>query len=492
MMPETYPETNSKSSGTVTLIEVFVDDFIGATNKLDRPHIQSISRAMLHGVHVIFPPDEITEHPGGDSIAEKKIDKGEGEGKWEYQKEILGWLFDGEKFTIQLPPEKCERIIQLIKEITKKRAIPLKKFQRLAGKLQHASMGIPGGEGLFSPLQKAMAGDPKYVKIDKYMKIALLDWRTIIHFLKNNPTSVKQLVADIPGIVEYSDACKIGVGGVITPGLQPFPHTVWQVEWPNDIQDRLVTNQNPKGDISMNDLELAGIVLNFLALEVLRPNLENTHIGAYCDNTSAVSWANKLRTSKSIPAARLLRMLGLRILASKTSSLTTLNIPGVENKMADLSSRMFKQGDSFNEKNYLSNFFNKTFPLPQQSSWNELKIPQKLISRVISCVRGEQLTMESLLRLPKLGKNIGTTGKPTWANGTKIASLKIPQNLKEASSSQHLLRGCGQASTAEELRSKFQRSRKRLRPSPRPQNWQENRAPYINTKTRTSSRYKDA
>ena len=105
---------------------------IGATNKLDKPHLQSISRAMLHGAYAVFPPDEITEHPGGDSITEKKIDKGEG--KWEYQKEIFGWLFDGEKFTIQLPPDKCKKIIQLIKDITKKPAIPLKKFQRLAGK----------------------------------------------------------------------------------------------------------------------------------------------------------------------------------------------------------------------------------------------------------------------------------------------------------------------------------------------------------------------
>jgi hypothetical protein len=489
MLPNEYPNTENSTEDS-TLIEVFVDDFIGMTNKLDKNHLLQISRAMLHGVHSVFPPNEITQHPGGDSIAEKKMDKGEG--KWEYQKEVLGWLFDGQKFTIQLPPEKCVNIVNLIKEIIKKPAISLKKFQRIAGKLQHASMGIPGGSGLFSPLQQAMAGDPKYIKIDKYIKTALQDWRTIIHYLKHNPTSVKQLVADIPDIVQYSDACKLGAGGVITPGLQPFPHTVWQIQWPQYIQERLVTDDNPKGDISMNDLELAGIVLNFLALETMQPDLQNTHIGAYCDNTSAVSWATKLRTSKSIPAARLLRMLGLRILASKTSSLTTLNIPGEENKMADLSSRAFKHGESFNTISSLSSFFNKTFPLPQSLSWREHKIPQKLISRVISCVRGEQLTMESLLRLPKQGKNTGTTGKPTWASGTKTVSSKITPNLSEASSSQHLLRGCGQASTAEELKSKFQRSRKRWRPSQRPQNWQENRAPFINTRTRTSSRSKDA
>ena len=484
MMPTTFPSFPITTTKNKTLVEVFVDDFIGATNQTDQDHLQKVSRAMLHGVHSIFPPNEITHHPGGDSIAEKKIDKGEG--KWEYKKEILGWDFNGLDSTIQLPPDKCDKIIKLIKQITRMKSLPLKKFQRLAGKLQHASMGIPGGAGLFSPLQSAMTGDPKYIKIDKYMKTALTDWRTIIQYLKNNPTSVRQLVADFPHIIGYSDACKLGAGGVLTPGLEKFPYMVWQVEWPDDIKNRLVTDKNPKGDISMNDLELAGVVLTFLALESIHPDLQYKHIGTYCDNTSAVSWANKLRTSKSIPAARLLRMLGLRLLVSKTSSLTTLNIPGTENEMADVSSRAFKQGEYFQKNLSLSNFFNKKFPLPQDNSWVELKIPSKLISRVISCVRGEQLTMESLLRLPKLGKNIGTTGKLMWANGNKTASSKTTQKLNEELSSQHLLRGCGQASTAAELKSKFQQSRKHSRPSQRPPNWQENRAPFTNTKKTTS------
>ena len=61
----------------------------------------------------------------------------------------------------------------------------------------------------------------------------------------------------------------------------------------------------------MNDLELAAEVLSFLVLEHITRSLKFTHVGSFCDNTSAAQWAYKLRTNKSIPAAHLLQMLGI-------------------------------------------------------------------------------------------------------------------------------------------------------------------------------------
>ncbi len=101
----------------VNLTEVFVDDFIGATNNTDPDHLRHFSRAMLHGVHSIFPPPNITGHSGEDPVSQKKLHQGEG--LWESTKEILGWLVDGANFTIQLMPEKCQKISKQIKEISK-------------------------------------------------------------------------------------------------------------------------------------------------------------------------------------------------------------------------------------------------------------------------------------------------------------------------------------------------------------------------------------
>ena len=492
MMPSKaqIPNKTEKSKEGTTLVEVFVDDFIGATNKLDDEHLLHVSRSMLHGVHSIFPPEEITKHPGGDSIAEQKIDKGEG--KWDTRKEILGWDINGEDYTIQLPPNKSDKIVKLIRKILKSRSIPLKRFQKLAGKLQHASIGIPGGSGLFSPLQMAMIGNPAYVIIDAYLAETLKDWRTIIHYMKNNPCSVLQLVTDFPNFIGFSDACKLGAGGIWSPGTESCPYVVWKLEWPKDIQARLVTDDNPNGDISINDLELAGIVINFIVLEIIMPSLQYKHVGTYCDNTSAVSWANKLRTSRSIPAARLLRLLGLRVLASKSSPLTTLSIPGDDNKMADVSSRAFKNGEYFMQDISLTNYFNNHFSLPQPHSWTELTIHSELSSRVMSCVRGEPSTMESLLKLPKRVLNTGAAGKSIRRSGDAMHSSPTHLKSKEESSSLHLLQGSGQASTAAELKCAFRQSRKRSRPSQRPQNWLDNKVQSTASKKPTSSQCNDA
>ena len=49
----------------VDIIEVFVDDFIGATNNADSIHLLHLSHCMFYGIQAILPPYEVTQH-GGD------------------------------------------------------------------------------------------------------------------------------------------------------------------------------------------------------------------------------------------------------------------------------------------------------------------------------------------------------------------------------------------------------------------------------------------
>ena len=157
MVNETKESAMSRlqaAAAFVNLVEVFVDDFVGATNNSDKSHLQHFSRAMLYGVHSIFPPPEVSGHHGQDPISQKKMDQGDG--TWSTTKEILGWLVDGANFTIQLTPDKFEKIARLIKKVCKTKFCEIKKIQELAGKLQHASFGIPGGKGLFSPIHRAL------------------------------------------------------------------------------------------------------------------------------------------------------------------------------------------------------------------------------------------------------------------------------------------------------------------------------------------------
>ena len=84
----------------VDIIEVSVDDFIGATNNSDLTHLLHLSSYMLHGIHAISPPSEVTQHRGGDSVSERKINKGDG--TWAHEKEILVWIFNGQDYTLRL------------------------------------------------------------------------------------------------------------------------------------------------------------------------------------------------------------------------------------------------------------------------------------------------------------------------------------------------------------------------------------------------------
>ena len=71
------------------------------SNNTSHAHILQISRAMLYGVHAIFPPPAVTGHTGFDPVALSKLDIGES--TWEHFKDILVWIMDGLNGTMQLP-----------------------------------------------------------------------------------------------------------------------------------------------------------------------------------------------------------------------------------------------------------------------------------------------------------------------------------------------------------------------------------------------------
>ena len=69
------PDQVQQIQKLLTIIEIFVDDFIAASNHLSKDHLRHVSRAMQHGIHLIFPPPEKTIHFRFDPISEKKTSK---------------------------------------------------------------------------------------------------------------------------------------------------------------------------------------------------------------------------------------------------------------------------------------------------------------------------------------------------------------------------------------------------------------------------------
>ena len=123
-----------------------------------------------------------------------------------------------------------------------------------------------------------------WIKVTPSLTQCFLDWGAIVKYMAKIPTDVKQLVKKFLQYIEYSDSCSIGTGGVWTSGSHTIPSTLWHVEWPQDIKEAFAA-----GNLTMNNLELAGMVLEWLVLECLMRCLLHVHAAIFCDNTSTVS-----------------------------------------------------------------------------------------------------------------------------------------------------------------------------------------------------------
>ena len=94
------------------LLEVYMDDFISLAQAVTKEELLHFTRAILHGIHMVFPPPGKGDDPVNEPISLKKLKQGDG--CWDTQKEILGWLFDGLTKCMQLPPAKVKKIQKTI------------------------------------------------------------------------------------------------------------------------------------------------------------------------------------------------------------------------------------------------------------------------------------------------------------------------------------------------------------------------------------------
>ncbi len=478
------------------LIEVYVDDLAAALQSTNPQDMLHHSRALLHAMHSIFPaspnPDE---DPDSEPISLKKLHAGDG--VWAFRKEILGWIFDGIARTIELPPGKLHKIRSAAKKMLRQQGSSLRDFQSLLGKLQHACLAIPTGKGLLSPLYHLLPKDTTfkhrastwiYLPTNSMAHTALTDLLTVLKLVANRPTKCSLLIPGWPDYVGFCDACKFGAGGVWLSGKLGIDPTVWRVEWPEDIVKRFCSAENPNGDLTVNDFEMAGLLLHYLVLEHIVPELEGKRAAAWCDNTSTVSWARKLSCKRSKVGQRLLRALAIRHVATKSSPLAPWNIAGANNQMADLASRSFK-ADGRGKGNYaltddeLLTKFNSDFPLSQEASWNMHHLSSKICSLVFSELRQQQQPMGSWLRLPTLGKTTGTNGLPlSNVLATMTPSCPTSPQPNASTLSKPMPIGYETEMEDERIRLVLKEFNKRWQPLPRPTTWLSNPAP--RTKTR--------
>jgi hypothetical protein len=298
------------------LLQVYVDDFCHtATQSTDGAHLPTIRRASIHGIHALFSPTSITGHVDGkEPISQKK--SAQGDGNFESTKDMIGFQFDGIKRTVRLPTEKAKDCVKEIHTVLRWKTVPLKTLQMLVGKLRHASIILLEAKGFFTPLNRAMHGNPKTVGLGSSSEVraALEDLISLMKMLSTCPTHVNELVADMPHYASYHDAAAEGAGGVWFSLTDGMPPSVWREAFPHDIATDVVSDDNPAGSITNSDLELAVEVLAIGVILEEAPTIRHAPLGTLCDNTPTISWVEKMASKASTPTAgRLLRGLAFML-----------------------------------------------------------------------------------------------------------------------------------------------------------------------------------
>ena len=385
--------------------DVYVDDFIQACQGNRQARLNHL-RKLLHAIDLVFRPLDSADSPHRKHVPSlKKLLKGDAH--LSTRKVVLGWLIDTVRQTLELPPHRIQRLQELFDSLRGKTRVSVKLWHKVLGELRSMAIGIPGSRGLFSLLQEGLRHTDKHrIKITPAMRHQLEDFEHLTQSLAERPTELSEIVPDHPVAVGPHDASGRGMGGVWLPATthSNIPPLLWRAKFPPTIQQRLVSTDNPDGDITNSDLELAGLLAqqDIIAQAV---NCRGRTIVPLGDNIPSVVWHHKHSTTTTGAAAYLLRLNSIHQRHFRYVSKASY-IPGPANQMADDCSRLWHLSDS-----QLLAHFNSRYPQEKPGQLVHLR-PEMLFS-LTSALQMKRPELGSVLNEPPTRTAIGGCGKPS-------------------------------------------------------------------------------
>lgn len=386
-------------------VDVYVDDYLGLSQGGPRRRRRTL-RVLLSAIDAIFrplSPDDPAPRQEPSSV--KKLRKGDA--SWQTRKTMLGWILDTICETIELPPRRIQRLLDILAELPRsKTRITTKKWHQILGELRSMVLAVPGLRGLFSTMQEALRHEERRrIKITPTMHDFLDDIRWIVQDLRARPTRFREIVDTPPGAMGACDAAAAGMGGVHFLQDANDPKRIlpilWRAPFPAHISRDVVSHRNPHGRITNSDLELAGTIAQHDVL-VQEADCRERTIFTLTDNTPALAWQTKGSTTTTGVPAYLLRAQALH--QRHHRYLPRLNhIPGLRNQMADDCSRLWHLSDT-----ELLTHFHLTYP--QSEPWRLCQLNPATYSSLISALHKQRCEPASLLATPTGKTALGTFG----------------------------------------------------------------------------------
>jgi hypothetical protein len=433
------------------IVDVFVDDFIGAAQG-SRRRLQHIRRILMQAIDDVFRPLDASDPiERTEPISVKKLLNGDA--SWSTCKKVLGWIIDSVAMTITLPPRRLQRLAELLAGIpATQRRLALDKWYKLLGELRSMALALPGARGLFSHLQAAQrTQDHSRLRLSGGFHQALDDFRWIQSNLSSRPTRLYELVPTSPVLLGTHDASGAGAGGVWLPQPSVIPRPakchvverdatfhrptttssrpiVWRCPFPPEIQQRLHTFDNPRGTINNSELELLGSLWHHDVAAHTFDVRERTLL-SHTDNLATLFWARRGSVTTTSPTATILRLQALHQRFHRYIALKDY-IPGPENSMADDASRMFHLDDA----SFLTHF-NQCYP--QTTPWRLYHLHPSMRSSGISSLLTTTSAAASFLRMPRPPRPTGPTGKRSVTPSAWILPFKTSKTRSPISKSSH-------------------------------------------------------
>jgi hypothetical protein len=278
--------------------DVYIDDFISMAQPPLHTHSMNI---LLHTIDMVF---DSTPHPTRrQAISESKLAKGDA--SFSTTKRILGWDVDTYRMHLSLPSHRLHGLTTLLNQYALQKRTSRRKWAQLLGGLRSLAPALYGASHLFSILQHALTGRLTRVQITPLIRTVLHDWLLLVRDIHTKPTPLHAVVPMPPTLVATTDASQRGLGGAWKTPTQNF---LWRTTVPPALRTRLITDSNPTGSFTINDLELAASIIGATLACHSSPALYH-HLLIGVDNTAACAWLNKGSTSSSSAPAFLLHQL---------------------------------------------------------------------------------------------------------------------------------------------------------------------------------------
>ena len=404
--------------------DVYVDDFCNLVQGNARRR-RVARRILFHAIDEVLRPLDASHAFHQEPISVKKLLKGDG--CWGTTKILLGWLIDTVTQTLELPPHRHARLQTIFDDLRHRKRVSLKTWQQVLGELRSMVLAIPGGRGLFSTLQAGIRHSDRHrVRIDSHVRAQLDDFEALAHDLHLRPTHLAEIVPDVPSGIGAVDAAQPGMGGVwFVDGAPPL---LWRAPFPISIQRRLVTAENPLGDLTISDFELAGVVAHQDIL-VQSVDARARTFTLLNDNTPAVSRASKGSITSRDAASYLLRLASLHQRHHRYC-LRYDHIAGAANAMADDASRLWHLTNA-----QLLSHFEQTYP--QSQPWQLRILPPPMLSALTSALQRQRVAPQSVLNEPTRTIIPGPSGSTSVPPTTSIPYWRLSRTPSRTYRSLH-------------------------------------------------------